>query len=93
LVAAEGEHKLPSINGSENLKEALQKLGSILSSKLLVRSVIVPSHFQMLLVLFFFTRFFYNYLQAVEVLWTPQNENDTLSELELLEYYPLLLPL
>ncbi|RHN40981.1 hypothetical protein MtrunA17_Chr8g0361031 [Medicago truncatula] len=79
LAAAEGEHKLPSINGSGNLKEALQKLGSIPSSKLLVRSVIVPSHFQMLL--------------AVEVLWTPQDENDTLSERELLEDYPLLQPL
>lgn len=65
LAAAEGEHKLPSINGSGNLKEALQKLGSIPSSKLL----------------------------AVEVLWTPQNENDTLSERELLEDYPLLRPL
>ncbi|MED6151651.1 hypothetical protein PIB30_084502 [Stylosanthes scabra] len=65
LVAAEGEHKLPTINGGKDLKEALQKLGSIPSSKLL----------------------------AVEVLWTPQNENDTLSERELLEDYPLLRPL
>ncbi|KAK2979003.1 hypothetical protein RJ640_023585 [Escallonia rubra] len=32
-------------------------------------------------------------LQAVEVLWTPQNESDTLSERELLEDYPLLRPL
>lgn len=30
---------------------------------------------------------------AVEVLWTPQNENDTLSERELLQDYPLLRPL
>ncbi|KAL7083906.1 hypothetical protein ACP275_14G191100 [Erythranthe tilingii] len=30
---------------------------------------------------------------AVEVLWTPQNEDDTLSEQELLENYPLLRPL
>ncbi|CAN6292128.1 unnamed protein product [Urochloa humidicola] len=30
---------------------------------------------------------------AVEVLWTPQNENDTLSERELLLDYPLLRPL
>ncbi|KAL1313103.1 hypothetical protein HN51_039671 [Arachis hypogaea] len=65
LAAAEGEHKLPTINGGKDLKEALQKLGSIPSSKLL----------------------------AVEVLWTPQNENDTLSERELLEDYPLLRPL
>ncbi|KAI9099166.1 hypothetical protein K1719_024933 [Acacia pycnantha] len=65
LAAAEGVHKLPAINGSGHLKEALQKLGSISSNKLL----------------------------AVEVLWTPQNENDTLSERELLEDYPLLRPL
>ncbi|XP_010277329.1 PREDICTED: uncharacterized protein LOC104611801 [Nelumbo nucifera] len=65
LVAAEGVHKLPAINGSADLKEALQKLGSIPSRKTL----------------------------AVEVLWTPQNENDTLSERELLEDYPLLRPL
>lgn len=65
LVAAEGVYKLPTINGSGDLKEALQKLGSISASKIL----------------------------AVEVLWTPQNENDTLSERELLEDYPLLRPL
>uniref|UniRef100_A0A0D9VXS3 Uncharacterized protein n=1 Tax=Leersia perrieri TaxID=77586 RepID=A0A0D9VXS3_9ORYZ len=65
LVAAEGVHKLPSINSSGDLKTALQKLGAIPSSKIL----------------------------AVEVLWTPQNENDTLSERELLEDYPLLRPL
>ncbi|XP_059652683.1 uncharacterized protein LOC132299840 [Cornus florida] len=65
LVAAEGVHKLPTINSSGDLKEALQKLGSIPSSRTL----------------------------AVEVLWTPQNENDTLSERELLEDYPLLRPL
>ncbi|XVF31194.1 hypothetical protein REPUB_Repub16aG0124500 [Reevesia pubescens] len=65
LVAAEGVHKLPPINGSGDLREGLQKLASIPTSKIL----------------------------AVEVLWTPQNENDTLSERELLEDYPLLRPL
>ncbi|KAB2630041.1 hypothetical protein D8674_007560 [Pyrus ussuriensis x Pyrus communis] len=65
LVAAEGVHKLPAINGSGDLKEALQKLASIPSNKIM----------------------------AVEVLWTPQNETDTLSERELLEDYPLLRPL
>jgi uncharacterized membrane protein len=29
-------------------------------------------------------------LPAVDVLWTPQDENDTLSERELLRDYPLL---
>ncbi|WCJ43930.1 hypothetical protein M5689_024634 [Euphorbia peplus] len=65
LVAAEGVHKLPAVNGSGDLQEALQKLASIPTSKIL----------------------------AVEVLWTPQNENDTLTERELLEDYPLLRPL
>ncbi|CAN1285423.1 hypothetical protein LINPERPRIM_LOCUS18990 [Linum perenne] len=65
LVAAEGVHKLPTINSVADLKEALQKLGSIPSSSTL----------------------------AVEVLWTPQNEDDTLSERELLEDYSLLKPL
>ncbi|MCD7456368.1 hypothetical protein HAX54_031448 [Datura stramonium] len=65
LVAAEGAYKLPTINGSGDLKEALQKIASIPSSRTL----------------------------AVEILWTPQNENDTLSERELLEDYPLLRPL
>ncbi|EEF45307.1 hypothetical protein RCOM_0912210 [Ricinus communis] len=32
-------------------------------------------------------------LMAVEVLWTPQDETDTLSEEELLEDYPLLRPI
>lgn len=65
IVAAQGVHRLPTINGSGDLKEALQKLGSIPSGKTL----------------------------AVEVLWTPQNENDTLSERELLKDYSLLRPL
>lgn len=36
LVAAEGVHKLPAINSSTDLKEALQKLGSIPARKTLV---------------------------------------------------------
>jgi len=34
--------------------------------------------------------FYCIFWQAVEVLWTPQDENDTLSEGELLRKYPLL---
>ncbi|KAK9083855.1 hypothetical protein Scep_030326 [Stephania cephalantha] len=52
-------------NISADLKEALQKLASIPTSRTL----------------------------AVEVLWTPQKENDALSEQQLLEDYPLLKPL
>ncbi|KAI3952917.1 hypothetical protein MKX01_028609 [Papaver californicum] len=65
LVAAMGEYKLGVINNSDNLKEALTKLGSIPTSKIL----------------------------AVEVMWTPQEENDTLTEREMLEDYPRLRPL
>ena len=32
-------------------------------------------------------------VKAVEVLWTPQDETDSLSEEELLEDYPLLRPI
>jgi uncharacterized membrane protein len=35
----------------------------------------------------------FNFLQAVEVLWSPQDTNDTLSEDELLENYPLWRPI
>lgn len=101
-MAAEGVHKLPLINGGRELKEALQKLGSIPSSKILVRSILSPifaSYLQLYSVSALETRtswsnnlFSYS-MQAVEVLWTPQNENDTLSERELLEDYPLLRPL
>ncbi|KAL5704386.1 hypothetical protein ACHQM5_022824 [Ranunculus cassubicifolius] len=62
LVSSEGTHKLPLINTTSDLKEALQQLGSISSSN----------------------------ITAVEVLWTPQEENDTLLEQELLENYPHL---
>lgn len=48
----------------------------------LLKDVAIPNHSQLFLC-----------LQAVEVLWTPQNENDTISEQELLEDYPLLRPL
>lgn len=95
LVAAEGVHKLPVINSSADLKEALQKLGSIPSNKTLVlkisinvllmvllKDAAIPNDSQLFIC-----------LQAVEVLWTPQNENDTLSQRELLEDYPLLRPL
>ncbi|CAI8597115.1 unnamed protein product [Vicia faba] len=63
LVAAKGAHKLPNINRAEDLKEVLQKLKSLISSK---------------------------YLFAGEVLWTPQEEDDTLSDRQLLKDYPQL---
>ncbi|KAK8962603.1 hypothetical protein KSP40_PGU018690 [Platanthera guangdongensis] len=99
IVAAEGVHKLPVINSSADLKAALQKLGSIPASKTMLTSsnptfssfpynrrihLVVPSHT---------SRCHRISMIAVEVLWTPQNENDTLTERELLEDYPLLRPL
>ncbi|QCD77960.1 hypothetical protein DEO72_LG1g1588 [Vigna unguiculata] len=62
LVAAKGAHKLPNIYGDEDMKKALQKLRTVLSSNLL----------------------------AGKVLWTPQNEDETLSKRQLLEDYPQL---
>ncbi|KAK8480104.1 hypothetical protein V6N11_060976 [Hibiscus sabdariffa] len=62
LVAAQGVHKLPAINTTDNVKEALQSLADISSSK----------------------------IKGVEVLWSPQDENDSLSVEELLESYPQL---
>nr|XP_011465931.1 PREDICTED: uncharacterized protein LOC101305391 [Fragaria vesca subsp. vesca] len=62
LVAIEGKHKVAAINSSDDLKKALENLGSIPSKN----------------------------IAAVQVLWTPQQKNDTLSEEELMEDYPLL---
>lgn len=92
-MAAEGLHKLPPINGSRDLKEALQKLASIPTSKILVRIGIFLYHDLSRLLILLLRSLFFSVIQAVEVLWTPQNENDTLSERELLEDYPLLRPL
>lgn len=38
-MAARGVHKLPPINSSAQLKEALQKLASIPSSRIMVRPI------------------------------------------------------
>ncbi|XP_071708722.1 FLUCTUATING-LIGHT-ACCLIMATION protein 1, chloroplastic-like [Rutidosis leptorrhynchoides] len=65
IVVAKGIHELPPIKSIVKLKEALQKLSSIPSSKIM----------------------------AVEVLWTPQKENDILTERQVREDYPLLHPL
>ncbi|KAL9142628.1 hypothetical protein ABFS82_14G182600 [Erythranthe guttata] len=65
LVVARQPQKLPSIENSENLKEALKKLGCLPLDSIV----------------------------AVEVLWTPQKKDDTLSEQELIKNYPLLHPL
>ncbi|KAE8702869.1 Ribosomal protein S24e family protein isoform 1 [Hibiscus syriacus] len=62
LVAAQGAYKLPAINTTDDMKEALQSLADISSSK----------------------------IKGVEVLWSPQDENDSLSIEELLENYPQL---
>ncbi|MGK7871804.1 MAG: DUF1517 domain-containing protein [Xenococcaceae cyanobacterium] len=60
LAGAEGKLELPNINGSEDMRQALQQIGGIGSDHLL----------------------------AVEVLWTPQAEGDTLTTDDLLAEYP-----
>lgn len=84
-------HKLPSINSGGDLKEALQKLGSLPQSKIMVRNAVIE--FCLVDFVDFISKISLIVLQAVEVLWTPQNENDTLTERQLLEDYPLLRPL
>lgn len=62
IVGATGNLDLPKINGSDDLRQALQQLGSLGSDRLL----------------------------AVEVLWTPQADGDTLTSDDILAYYPNL---
>ncbi len=62
IVGLTGKLELPTINGSDDLRQALQQVGSIGSDRLL----------------------------AVEVLWTPQAEGDTLSTNDILANYPNL---
>lgn len=60
VVGAEGKLELPTINSSDDLRQALRQIGGISSDRLL----------------------------AVEVLWTPQAEGDTLTSDDLLANYP-----
>ncbi len=62
IVGVEGKLELPQVNDSEDMRRALQQIGSIGSDRLL----------------------------AVEVLWTPQAEGDTLTTNDILTYYPNL---
>ena len=62
IVGATGNLELPKINGTDDLRQALQQVGGIGSDRLL----------------------------AVEILWTPQADGDTLSSDDILAYYPNL---
>jgi uncharacterized membrane protein len=62
IVGVTGNLSLPKINSTDDLRQALQQVGSIGSDRLL----------------------------AVEILWTPQAEGDTLSSDDILAYYPNL---
>lgn len=62
LVASQGNLKLPQINSSADLRQALNQLGAVSSEQLL----------------------------ALEVLWTPQAENDTLTAEDVIATYPNL---
>lgn len=60
LVAAQGKLELPTVNNSQDLRQAISQIGSVSSDRLL----------------------------AVEVLWTPQAQGDTLSTEDMLIGYP-----
>jgi uncharacterized membrane protein len=62
LVGAQGNLQLPAINNSDDMRQALQKLGGVASDRLL----------------------------ALEVLWTPQAEDDVLTSEDMLTGYPSL---
>ena len=62
IIGATGDLNLPTINNPDDMRQALQQVGSIGSDRLL----------------------------AVEILWTPQAEGDTLSADDILAYYPNL---
>lgn len=62
VVAAQGKIKLPDIKSDQDLRQALNEIGSISGDQLL----------------------------ALEVLWTPQAESDTLSADDLVAAYPHL---
>jgi uncharacterized membrane protein len=59
-VGTEGKLELPTINSSDDLRQALRQIGGISSDRLL----------------------------AVEILWTPQAEGDTLTSDDLMAEYP-----
>lgn len=60
LVGVQGKLELPTVNGSDDLHQALRQIGSLSSDRLL----------------------------AIEVLWTPQAEGDTLTSDDVLAEYP-----
>lgn len=62
IVGATGNLDLPKINGTDDMRQALQQIGSLGSDRLL----------------------------AIEILWTPQADGDTLTSEDILAYYPNL---
>jgi uncharacterized membrane protein len=60
VVAAQGKLELPTINNTQDLRQAISQIGAVSSDRLL----------------------------AVEVLWTPQAQGDTLSTEDMLIGYP-----
>jgi uncharacterized membrane protein len=62
LVGVEGDFSLPKVTNSQELRQAISKMGSVSSDRLL----------------------------ALEVLWSPQDDKDTLSSDDLVAEYPNL---
>jgi uncharacterized membrane protein len=62
LVGAEGDLKLPAVNDSENLRQAIQQIGAVSSDRLM----------------------------ALEILWSPQRQDESLTADDLIAQYPNL---
>ena len=90
LAAAKGEQKLPVIDGSQDLKEALQTLISLPTEKNLVTQYKLYSMIKCIadlsvnVELSNLSQIIALFVACWSVVWTPQM-NDTLSEHELLE--------
>jgi hypothetical protein len=101
LVAADGALKFPDVRNYGDLKAVVERLNSIPTRQIQVLIDHCNDFFQTFKVFTIyvlqFICIFYSWLgllfQGIQVLWTPQDEKDILSEEKLLEDYPYLKPL
>ncbi|GJN39804.1 hypothetical protein PR202_gb28946 [Eleusine coracana subsp. coracana] len=87
LIAADGALKLPDIRNYGDLKAVVEKLNSIQQQQ--QQSLFIPSKLGWGKL----NSIPATQIQGIQVLWTPQDESDVLSEERLLEDYPYLKPL
>lgn len=92
LFAAKGEINLPIIKDNKDLKKDLQMLQSIHTSKQIQVTLLTLIFISPWIFSVFFHRWFVvgTILQGVNVLWTPQAENDIMSVSEFNQLYPQL---